>query len=62
MTPTEMKNLTVLASAVDLIGAVAAKVLSGNASVDGQKITPSTVRILATSNLNKVLSENSHDR
>lgn len=63
MTPTEINNLPILASAIDLISGVALEVLGGATATvtEGQKITPSTVRILAAAELNKVLSENSHD-
>lgn len=63
MNSAEINNLPILATVVDMIGAITLQVVGEDAAaeVNGQKITPSSVRALAVSNLNLVLSENSND-
>lgn len=59
MTPTELNNLPVLATAIQLIGEIALNVIGNDiaAEVGGQKITQSSVKVLASTMLNKTLSE-----
>lgn len=59
MTPLEMKNLPVCGTAIQLISEIALGVIGNDiaAEVDGQKITQSSVKVLVTAALNKVLSE-----
>ena len=59
MNKLELENLPVLATAVDLITSIACKVVgTGVASeVGGEKMTPNSVRVLATSTLKQVLNE-----
>ena len=59
MTPIELNNLPVLASAVNLISEIALEVVGNDiaAEVDGQKITQSSVKVLALTMINKTLTE-----
>ena len=58
MNKLELENLPVLATAVDLITAIACKVVGTGVSseVGGEKMTPNSVRVLATSTLKQVLN------
>lgn len=62
MSPNELKNLPILATAIQLIGDVALNVIGNDvaAEVDGVKVTQSSVKVLAVASLNKVLSEKCH--
>lgn len=62
MSPTELNNLPVLGTAVQLISEIALEVIGNDiaAEVGGQKITQSSVKILAAASLNKALSEKCH--
>jgi len=59
MTPTELNNLPIIATAVQLISEIALNVIGNDvaAEVGGQKITQSSVKVLATAQLNKTLTE-----
>lgn len=62
MTPTEVSNLPIIGTAVQLISAISLNVIGDNiaTTVDGQPVTQSSVKILAVASLNKALSEKSH--
>jgi hypothetical protein len=62
MSPNELKNLPVIATAIQLISEVALNVIGNDvaAEVDGVKVTQSSVKVLASASLNKVLSEKCH--
>lgn len=62
MTPTELNNLPVIGTAVQLISDVALEVIGNDiaSEVGGEKITQSSVKVLASASLNKALSEKSH--
>lgn len=59
MTPTELNNLPIIATAIQLISEIALNVIGNDvaAEVGGQKITQSSVKVLASSMLNKTLIE-----
>lgn len=59
MSPAEMKNLSVVGMAIQLIGEITLDVIGDDiaAEVGGVQITQSSVTALAASTLNKVLSE-----
>lgn len=59
MTPKEMNNLPVLATAIQLISEIALNVIGNDiaAEIEGEKITQSSVKVLAAASLNKLLSE-----
>lgn len=59
MTKTELENLPVLGTAVDLITAIACKVIGTGVAgeVGGEKMSPNAVRVLATATLKNVLNE-----
>ena len=59
MTPKELHNLPVLATAIQLVSEVALNVIGNDvaAEVDGVKVTQSSVKTLAAAYLNKTLSE-----
>jgi len=62
MSPSEMNNLPIVGTAVQLISEIALEVVGNDvaAEIDGNKITQSSVKILAAASLNKVLSEKNH--
>lgn len=56
----EANNLSVLSTAIQLISDIALEVIGNDIAayeVDGQKITQSSVKVLAAADLNKTLSE-----
>lgn len=59
MTPTELNNLPILATAVQLVSEIALNVVGNDiaAEVGGQKITQASVKILAVTMINKTLTE-----
>lgn len=59
MSPTELNNLPIVGTAIQLISEIALEVVGNDVAseVGGQKITQSSVKILAAASLNKVLSE-----
>lgn len=59
MTPTELNNLPIIATAVQLISEIALNVIGNDAAAEigGEKITQSSVKVLATASLNKILTE-----
>lgn len=59
MTPTELNNLPIIATAIQLVSEIALEVIGNDiaAEVDGQKVTQSSVKVLASTMLNKSLNE-----
>lgn len=59
MTPTELNNLPIIATAIQLVSEIALDVIGNDvaAEVGGQKITQSSVKVLAATMLNKTLTE-----
>lgn len=59
MTPHEVENLPILATAVELIVAIASG-MAGNevsSTVNGSEMNQGAIRVLATSTLNKAITE-----
>lgn len=59
MSPLELNNLPIVGTAIHLVSEIALNVIGNDiaAEINGQKMTQSSVKVLATSILNKVLSE-----
>lgn len=59
MSPNEAKNLPVLSNALQLISDITLEVVGNEiaSTVDGVKLTQSSVKLLASTSLSKALSE-----
>lgn len=58
----DIQNLSAVSTAIQLISLIALNVVGNDiaAEVDGQKITQSSVKVLATASINNLLSEKCH--